>query len=112
MAPVWFITGASNGLGLILSLAARKAGYQVIAAMRNPGRSVSAVKAVESAGGRVFQLDMTESQESITNKLHSAEGIFGTIDVLINNAGYSTLGSFESFRWVTLNNVHVPRDRG
>lgn len=100
MALVWLITGASSGLGLTLSLAVLKAGHQVIAAMRNPGRSTEAVKAVEAAGGYVLQLDLTESQESIADKMHAAEGIHGRIDVLVNNAGYSVLGSFENFRQV------------
>lgn len=98
MALVWFITGASNGLGLQLSLGALKAGHRVIAAMRNPGRSTEAVKVVEAGGGHVFQLDLTESQESITKKMHAAEAVHGKIDVLVNNAGYSVLGPFENFR--------------
>jgi NAD(P)-dependent dehydrogenase (short-subunit alcohol dehydrogenase family) len=97
MALVWFITGASNGLGLAISLNALKAGHHVIAAMRNPARSTEAVKAVEAAGGRVFQLDLTEPQESIAKKMREADAIHGKIDCLVNNAGYSVLGPFENF---------------
>lgn len=97
---VWFITGASNGLGLVLSLRVLKAGHKVIAAMRNPSRSADAARSVEAAGGTVFQLDTTEDQAALTSKIQKAEKLYGQIDVLVNNAGYSTLGPAEKFRFV------------
>lgn len=97
MSLIWFITGASNGLGLALSLRALELGHKVIASMRNPSKSKNAVDEIESAGGKVFQLDLSESQASITEKIHAAEKIYGQIDVLVNNAGYSILGPFENF---------------
>lgn len=100
MSSVWFITGASNGLGLILSIRALQLGQSVIAAMRNPHKSSDAVTQIESAGGKVFQLDLTESQASISQKMQTAEQLYGRIDVLVNNAGYSVLGPFEHFTYV------------
>ncbi|KAM0418567.1 hypothetical protein ACHAPT_012466 [Fusarium lateritium] len=96
-APVWFITGSSNGFGLLLSLRALEAGHRVIAAVRDPVRSAEAVRSIEGAGGRVVQLDMIESKASITKKIREAEDIFGRIDYLVNNAGYSVLGVIELF---------------
>ncbi|KAI1477846.1 NAD(P)-binding protein [Daldinia eschscholtzii] len=96
-SPVWLITGASNGMGLSFSLRALKAGHSVIGAMRNPTRAAEAVKAIESQGGKVVQLDMTESQGSIREKVEAAEKIYGKIDVLVNNAGYSLLGPLSEF---------------
>ena len=102
MSLVWFVTGASNGLGLTLCLKALKLGHHVIGAMRNPSKSTDAVKQIEAAGGEVFQLDMTESQESIAQKIQTAEAIHGRIDVLVNNAGYSVLGPMENFTYVSV----------
>lgn len=98
MTSVWCITGASNGIGKVLALRVLEAGHQVIAAMRNPSKSADAVEEVEKAGGKVLQLDMTESQDGIAKKMKVAESIFGRIDILVNNAGYSLLGPLENFR--------------
>ncbi len=92
--PSWFITGASNGLGLILALRALEAKHRVIGAVRNKTKSADAVKQIEDAGGQVIEMDMTESKESITKKVQSV----GQIDYLINNAGYSIIKACESIR--------------
>lgn len=96
-APLWFITGASNGLGLLLSLRALKAGHRVVASMRSPARSPDAVNSIEKAGGQVFVLDMTESRDDIIEKIKQVEKENGGIDFLVNNAGYSELGAIELF---------------
>lgn len=94
---VWFITGASNGFGLVLSLHALKQGHRVIGAMRNKTRASDAVKSIESAGGHVIEMDMTESRESIVKKIQDVNETHGPIDVLVNNAGYAMLGPVAQF---------------
>ncbi|KAI0412048.1 putative short-chain dehydrogenase [Xylaria grammica] len=83
--PVWFITGVSNGFGLLLTLRALKAGHRVIGTMRGKAKRTDVVQQIEAAGGEVIEMDMTESQESIHKKIKSV----GPIDYLINNAGFS-----------------------
>ncbi|KAI0380493.1 NAD(P)-binding protein [Hypomontagnella monticulosa] len=90
-SPVWFITGASNGLGLYLCLRALKAGHRVVGSIRNKTKSADAVKQIESAGGKVIELDLNEPQESITKKIKAV----GQIDYLVNNAGFFVLGAVE-----------------
>ncbi|KAI1162767.1 putative short-chain dehydrogenase [Nemania serpens] len=89
--PVWFITGVSNGFGLLLTLRALKAGHRVIGTLRNLAKHTTAVQQIQAAGGQVIEMDMTESQESIQKKVRSA----GRIDYLINNAGYAEFGCLE-----------------
>ncbi|KAF4337677.1 oxidoreductase yusZ [Fusarium beomiforme] len=95
--PVWLITGSSNGFGLLLSLRALKAGHRVIATVRDTTRSADAVRQIEEAGGKIITVDLTESKASIAKKVQDAENIYGRIDLLVNNAGYSVLGGIELF---------------
>ncbi|CAH0029472.1 unnamed protein product [Clonostachys rhizophaga] len=65
--------------------------------MRNPTRSAETAKSVEAAGGKVFQLDVSRPQCEIFKAIETAEAIYGRIDVLVNNAGYSVFGPAETF---------------
>lgn len=96
--PVWFITGCSNGFGLLLSLKALSAGHRVISTVRTRERSPDAVKLIEATGGKVVELEMTAPRETIVKTIQDAEQIYGRIDYLVNNAGYSVLGAVELFR--------------
>ncbi|KAI1820860.1 putative short-chain dehydrogenase [Xylaria intraflava] len=89
--PVWFITGVSNGFGLLLTLRALKAGHRVIGTLRNKSKHSAVAKQIEAAGGEVVEMDMTEPQASIHQKVKAV----GRIDYLINNAGYALFSCLE-----------------
>ncbi|KAI0397597.1 putative short-chain dehydrogenase [Xylariaceae sp. FL0594] len=99
--PVWFITGVSNGFGHLLALRALRAGHRVVGTMRNKaGRGrAEAVRRIEDAGGEVLEMDMTESRESIHEKVKSV----GKIDYVVNNAGYSIFCCLEQITEQELN---------
>ena len=98
MAPlVWFITGASSGLGLSLSLYALTAGHYVIGTVRNAAKSADAVQAFQDKGGKIVELDVTKA-DAIPEAVKQAESFYGKIDVLVNNAGYSLLGAVEDLK--------------
>ena len=98
MAPLtWFITGGSSGLGFQLALDALAAGHQVIASVRSRTKSAQAVEAIESKGGKIVELDIAKVDQ-IAGAAKQAEGFFGRIDVLVNNAGYSLLGAVEDMQ--------------
>lgn len=94
--PTWFITGASNGMGLALILRVLQGGHKAIGSVRNKTKSAAAVDKIEKAGGSVIEMDMTESKASITSKVQS----IGHIDYLVNNAGYSILAACEEITYV------------
>jgi NAD(P)-dependent dehydrogenase (short-subunit alcohol dehydrogenase family) len=90
---VYLITGASSGLGLEIAKTALAEGNKVIAT----GRDASKVsKAINNATENllVLPMDVTKMNE-INLVVNSAIEKFGTIDVLVNNAGNFYAGFFE-----------------
>lgn len=98
MSPqVWLITGASSGFGAHLAEGALKAGHRVIATARNPTKAAQDYPQITSLGGKWLQLDVTETNtKEKVEKAVMENG--GSIDVVINNAGYGLLGSIEDIR--------------
>lgn len=92
-SKVWFITGASSGLGLEISRSALAEGYKVIATGRDANKVSKAIgKASDNL--LVVKMDVTNTIE-IETAVKSAVEKFGTIDVLVNNAGNFYAGFFE-----------------
>jgi NAD(P)-dependent dehydrogenase (short-subunit alcohol dehydrogenase family) len=95
MAKTWFITGASSGLGEALSKAVLASGDNAVATFRKQEQSGAFTKQAKENGLGVL-LDVTHT-ESIRESLLQAIHKFGHIDVLVNNAGYGTIGAIEEF---------------
>ncbi|WP_164669760.1 SDR family oxidoreductase [Virgibacillus doumboii] len=95
---VVFITGASGGFGLLISLALAEAGYFVVATMRNLSKKERLLgKALEKGvktNIECIELDVTK-QDKIASVIPEVIDRFGSIDVLINNAGYAAGGFTE-----------------
>ena len=92
MSKVWFVTGATRGIGSEIANAALAAGNKVVAT----GRSPEAVRKALGATDDLFitALDVT-NENQVNTAVTTAVEHFGRIDVLINNAGYGQLGVFE-----------------
>jgi NAD(P)-dependent dehydrogenase (short-subunit alcohol dehydrogenase family) len=89
---VWFVTGASKGLGLSLVKRLLKEGYKVAATSRT---IESMKKELEtSASFLPLEVNVTD-EESVSNAISKTLEKFGTIDVVVNNAGYGQLGTLE-----------------
>lgn len=89
---VWFITGASRGLGALIAEAALADGNAVVAAGRNPAAITERLG--QAPGLRAVALDVTrpeQAQAAVATALQA----FGRIDVLVNNAGFGLLGAVE-----------------
>ncbi|MGW4240820.1 SDR family oxidoreductase [Streptomyces sp. NPDC004749] len=88
----WFITGGSRGLGLEIARAALNGGDNVVVAARDPRKLPDELRRHDRVLG--VALDVTRS-EDITAAVETAVERFGTIDVLVNNAGRGLLGALE-----------------
>jgi NAD(P)-dependent dehydrogenase (short-subunit alcohol dehydrogenase family) len=89
---VWFITGAGRGMGVDFAKAALAAGHAVVATGRSPERVSSALGAHDAL--LVVKLDVT-SVDDAKAATRAAVDRFGSIDVLVNNAGSFYAGFFE-----------------
>jgi NAD(P)-dependent dehydrogenase (short-subunit alcohol dehydrogenase family) len=91
---VWFITGASSGIGRALGEAVLKTGDRVVLTARDP-RTVSDLVEHYGAGrARAIALDVGDAAQ-VAGGVDAAVDAFGTIDVLVNNAGYYLVGAVE-----------------
>jgi NAD(P)-dependent dehydrogenase (short-subunit alcohol dehydrogenase family) len=92
-APVWFITGCSSGFGRALAALVLERGWRAAVTARDP-RRVEELAAGHDARALALALDVTDRAQ-ITSAVQAAEAHFGTIDVLVNNAGYGYQVSVE-----------------
>ncbi|WP_262269212.1 oxidoreductase [Microvirga yunnanensis] len=91
--PVWFITGCSTGFGRELAQLVLKRGWRAVVTARDVGRVEDLTRGYEDKALAV-SLDVT-SDEDIKAAVSEAEARFGSIDVLVNNAGYGYQASIE-----------------
>jgi len=89
------VTGASQGIGRALVLAAIKRGARVVAAARSREMLASLAREAEALGGEIETVvaDVTSHQDR-QKMLHAAVERFGGLDVLVNNAGIGATGHF------------------
>ncbi|PZF74738.1 SDR family NAD(P)-dependent oxidoreductase [Taibaiella soli] len=93
MAKTIFITGASRGFGKIWAEAFLKRGDNVVATARDIN-SLSDLVATYGRAVLPLQLDVNDRTADF-EAVQKAKEHFGTIDVLINNAGFGLFGSIE-----------------
>lgn len=89
----WLITGCSSGLGRGFAKAVLKSGDQVIVTARRVETLKDLVDAYPEQA-LALSLDVTK-EEDIKNAVEKGLERFGTIDVLINNAGYGYRAAVE-----------------
>ncbi|WP_316780113.1 SDR family NAD(P)-dependent oxidoreductase [Pedobacter antarcticus] len=90
---VWFITGASKGLGLALAKLVLSNGDKVVATSRR----VKELEELISPAAENFlplNVDIT-SDEAVRRAIEQSIAHFGKLDIVVNNAGYSLVGSME-----------------
>jgi NAD(P)-dependent dehydrogenase (short-subunit alcohol dehydrogenase family) len=90
------VTGSSSGIGYETSLLLAKNGFFTYATMRNPDKSnkIINLKQNEKLPLEVLRLDVTDDK-SVKEAIKKIVNERGTIDVLVNNAGYALVGPLE-----------------
>ncbi|TMW67874.1 hypothetical protein Poli38472_007546 [Pythium oligandrum] len=88
---VWLITGCSSGFGRHFAIAARQRGDFVVATARN----IETLDDLKKIGCEVLTLDVTADDATVNDVVAKAHAFYGRIDILINNAGYTTMGVIE-----------------
>ena len=101
--PVWLITGCSSGLGHALATTVLQRGHRVVLTARTTV-PFYALAAAYPKTALVAALDVTKADQ-ITSVVREAEAHFGSIDVLVNNAGVGYLSAVEEgedhgIRWM------------
>ncbi|KAF8996892.1 hypothetical protein BDQ17DRAFT_1363847 [Cyathus striatus] len=91
---VWFITGASSGLGLSVLKHVLSKGDKAVATLRKPEVLTDLAAKYSALQLLIVKLDVKKEDE-IVSAFKAAEERFGRIDVVYNNAGYGTLVEIE-----------------
>jgi NADP-dependent 3-hydroxy acid dehydrogenase YdfG len=94
MSKVWYITGASKGLGLALAKFLVENGHRVAATSRNREQLISASGFAAHKNFLALSVDLS-SEQSIEASIRQTQQHFGALDVIVNNAGYGIGGSLE-----------------
>ena len=85
------VTGASQGIGAGLVEGFLKRGYNVVATARNASQSLTASPSLIPVDGDISK------QETATKTVEAAIAHFGSINVLVNNAGIFRTKPFTDF---------------
>ena len=90
---VALVTGASSGLGAQFARALAENGAQVALVARRVDRLAELRKKIEAAGGKAaaIEADVTD-RKAMTRAFDEAEKAFGTVTILVNNAGIAHSG--------------------
>ncbi|HEY0126233.1 MAG TPA: SDR family oxidoreductase [Blastococcus sp.] len=93
MAKTWFITGASRGFGKEWAIAALERGDAVAATARDP-KTLDDL--VQQFGDEVLPLRLdVNDRDAVVAAVQQAHDAFGSLDVVVNNAGYGQFGMIE-----------------
>jgi NAD(P)-dependent dehydrogenase (short-subunit alcohol dehydrogenase family) len=92
-SDVWFITGCSTGFGRELAKLVLDRGYRAVITAREPSKILD-LKVGHEGRALILELDVTDKAE-VAEAVKRAESVFGSIDVLVNNAGFGYVGAVE-----------------
>ena len=110
--PVVLVTGASGGIGSSISRLFASRGYNTAIhynSNETAAREVCDGLVSEGYSAEIFRADLTSS-EDVKKMISEVEAKFGTVDVLVNNAGISLIRLFDETtdeEWDNIMNVNL-----
>ncbi|SDS50448.1 NADP-dependent 3-hydroxy acid dehydrogenase YdfG [Mucilaginibacter mallensis] len=104
ITKVWFITGASQGLGLFLVKKLLDRGDKIAATSRNIQALQASVGETKSDQFLALTVNLNDG-DSIKKSVQETIAAFGRIDVLVNNAGYGPAGAAEDISEADIRNI-------
>ena len=104
VAKVWYVTGASQGLGLSLVKKLLERGYRVAATSRDKNTLSISVGATDKEHFLPLAVDLA-NPNCISESIAETIAAFGRIDVVINNAGYGIVGVLEDMTEQAIGNI-------
>ena len=110
-SKVALVTGASSGIGAATAKALAANGLIGGIAARRVNKLEELRNEIEAAGGKAFVIEMDVTNQAAVEKgIRSLVAAYGTIDVLVNNAGLMPLSDIESLKvneWHTMIDVNI-----
>lgn len=103
-SKVWYVTGASQGMGLNLVKKLLANGYRVAATSRDAHTLSQAVGLIDTDRFLPLAVDLTNT-DCIDDSIQQTLAAFGRIDVVVNNAGYGMTGTVEDITEEAIRNI-------
>jgi short-subunit dehydrogenase len=103
-SKVWYVTGASQGLGLILVKKLLENGHRVVATSRDAHILSQAVGVIDKDRFLPLPVDLN-NPDGIDESIQQTLATFGRIDVVVNNAGYGMAGTLEETTEKDITNI-------
>src|SRR5689334_1571100 len=103
-SKVWYVTGASQGLGLALVKKLLDSGYRVAATSRDAHVLHQAVGLTDTDRLLPLAVDLA-NPDCIDESVQQTLAAFGRIDVVVNNAGYGMAGTVEDMTEQSVRNI-------
>lgn len=108
---VALVTGAASGLGREIALTYAKAGAAVGIADLNIEGANKVAEEIMNAGGKAIGVVMdVTSEEQVNQGVEAVVAEFGSIDILVSNAGIQTIESIDKFdyaKWKQMLAIHL-----
>jgi short-subunit dehydrogenase len=103
-SKVWYVTGASQGLGLTLVKKLLAGGHRVAATSRDAHTLNQAVGLIDKRRFLPLAVDLNNT-DCIDESVQQTLAAFGRIDVVVNNAGYGMAGTVEEIAEHDIKNI-------